>query len=449
MASLEELLAKLRGMGAQFGISPSSSPAAAPPLSTPGGMELGAPPPVMYGTQASPPTSLTSGNEVGQAVGQGVMNMLGGGQQQQGLPSFEEWLASMGLGDAGSSQGVSTDVPNYSAMAAQQYDPALNYLHKSIKRGKKESKKDQAMVTDMYTGLAKGDAKMANKIGREGDRSESRMKQYAKNTARSTEGNSERAIDRILKESDRLDLSASDDLATHDARRDLGRNQVYNNATARSDMNELQRQNDNWENYARAQSGISRMTGASARADLQSQLQDLVFGLRGQIADTKSQSAAAQLQAQMQEDQMQQAAEQFNASQANSAQSQQLGLVDNYQGALQALVDAQSGDGSGTDSQKTPADLEGWAGVGDEYRGFLKGSGQSHGAPGRNTDQVMSWLQSKISQLQPVPYGQTPQVDILKQLQEMWAADGGYEGTQIPMSALQQVLPTLYQNVLS
>lgn len=421
-----------------------------PPSSSPGAQLANTNPWVGVPQSAINDFGGQSGYDTGQAIGEGVASLLGGGQQQQGLPTFEEWLASMGLGDAGSAQGVSTDVPNYSAMAADQYDPALAYLHKSIKRGKKQSHKDQAMVADMYTGLAKGDAKLANKLSKQGDRSESRLAQYAKNTAKSTEGNSERAIDRILKESDRLDLSASNDLATHDARRDLGRNQVYNNATARADMSQLQRQNDNWENYARAQSGISRMTGAAARADLQSQLQDLIFGLRGQIADTKSQSAAAQLQAQMQEDQMRQAAEQFNASQANSAQSQQLGLVDNYQGALQALVDAQSGGSdSSSGSEKSPADLGSWAGVGDEYRGFLKGEGQSQGAPGRNTDQVISWLQSKISQLQPTPYGATPQVDILKQLQQMWAADGGYEGTQIPMSALAQVLPTLYQNVLS
>jgi hypothetical protein len=388
-----------------------------------------------------------TGQDIGEATRSLIGGKSGGGPNSggAGLPSFDEWLAQMGLGNVPSGT-VSTDVANYSAMAGDQYNPVINYLKKSIKRGKKEGRQGDRDIKQIYSAMARGNEKAADKIGRIGDRGEDRIQALGEQLARRTSDNSERAMNRIIDENDRLDLSHTDDMATQDVRKTLGRNQVYQTDRSNSALQALDRQNSNWENYARAQSNISRMEGASQRADLASELQNLIFGLRGQIATTKSEQAAAILQAQMQEDQMRQAAEQFNAQASQSAYGARAGLLDNYQGDIAQLMEAMSGGGSG--EPKEPMDLEGWAALGDEYKGFLKSQGQHSGAPGRNTAQAMDFLRANMGKLEAPAYGANPQADAIRQLTELWNEQGGYEGTQIPPSAIQYLAPLLFKEGL-
>lgn len=413
----------------------------------------GVPGPVQYGTIARPPTSgKYMGKQVGEDVGSAIAGLLANGKSNSGpnsggsgLPSFDAWLAEMGLGDVPSGT-ISTDIADYSGMASDQYNPVINYLKKSIKRGKKEGKQGDKDLKNIYSAMAAGNKKTANVIARRGDKGEERIQALGEQLARRTTGNSERAMDRIIKENERLGIENADDMATQDVRKSLARNQVNQTARTNITRNELEKQNSNWENYSRAQSNVSRMEGATQRADLASELQNLIFGLRGQIATTKSEQAAAVLQAQMQEDQMRQAAEQYNASAAQSAYGARAGLLDNYQGDRAALIEAMQGGAGG--EPKEPMDLEGWAALGDEYKGYLKQQGQNSGAPGRNTAQVMDFLRANIGNLGAPEYGVNPQADTINQLLEMWKAQGEYEGTQIPADAIQYLAPMLYKEGL-
>jgi hypothetical protein len=371
------------------------------------------------------------------------------------MVSFEQWLSDMGFdrGDlsSSSSSGLSAEnnwgVADYSAMAGEQYNPVINYLKKSIKRGKKEGKKGDENLKNIYAGMARGNKRTANQIGRVSDRGEDRIQELGEKLAKRTVGNSERSVERLLAENERLGLTNADDLATRSVRQNLARNQVFQTARTEEARNHLDRQNANWENYARAQSNISRMTGASQRADLQSQLQSLIFGLRGQIAQTKSEKAAAMLQAQMQEDQMMQAAQQSSSSQSSNEMAMRAGLVGNYQSDLQRLLDAQGGAGAAGMSDQKPLDLTGWAAVGDEYKGYLKGTGQHSGAPKRNMDQVMDWVQANLGKMGPAAYGTNSNADVLAQLEAMWDADPAAQKI-IPRQALAQIMPSLTKHVL-
>ena len=344
-----------------------------------------------------------------------------------------------GIENVGSSEAY--DVPDYSGMVDSQYDPVINYLQKSIGRTKNQGEKQDQDLKEIYAAMASGNKKAANKIGRRGDKSEDRIQQLGEQLAKRTTGNSERAMGRTIDEAKRLGLSHAADMATQDTRKNLARNQVYQGARTDIARNAESRQNSNWENYARAQSNISRMEGAHERSNLQSELNNLIFGLRGQIASTKSEAASAALQAQMQEDQMQMSADQAAQSSAMSGLSARAGMLDNYQGDIAQLMEAAQGGGG------EPRELTGWDAISSEYRNYLKGSGQTDGAPMRNTDEVMNFMQAALANMGPTGVGEdNDAASFLDKLRQYYEEKGGYGGTGVPADALSRVgLPTYNQ----
>jgi len=333
-----------------FGLGDAPPQQAAPmdySQTTPGGMQLGPPPGVM-GTA----TPANLGRETGSAIGQGVMDLLGSGDRgaSGGTPSFQDYLQSLGLGGAFSGANMPS-APDLTGAVQDQYAPILQQLRKGIGRTKKEGKKAGRTLEDIYTGMAAYNKTAGKRIARQGDRISGRIEDLYGNTGAQRDDRIEKESGAIARRAKQLGIRASVPASTERLTKESAQqHRLFARQKGRA-VSTAENQAQNWSNFAKSGAIGARMEGAQAQSELQSNVADLVFQMRGQIAQTQADKAAAITQAMAQEYGMQM--DQANAQ--NALAMQKAGLAQDYQGMLMQAQQPQTG----SSASGSTADMQG------------------------------------------------------------------------------------------
>lgn len=298
---------------------------------TAGGTPLGVPGPVQYGTIARPPSATGGGGNNGPGGSSG-----GAG----GAFTLADYLEAIGI--PGGVSFNAPEAPDLTASVAGQFAPALQYLRKSIGRTKKEGKKASKNLKGIYEDMALGNVMTSRRIERKGERSTQKLENLYNRVGAERDRDIEREAGAISKRAKELGIRASVPASTQRLNKESAQ---QHRLFARQEGREVassQQMTDNWSNFARSGAIGARMEGAQAQAELSQNVADLVFQLRGQIAQTQADKAAAISAAQAQEYGMA-----MDAAQAQmSAQQANAGLGQNYmQMMMEKAAAAQGGTG--------------------------------------------------------------------------------------------------------
>ena len=214
------------------------------------------------------------------------------GPAAPGLPSFQSYLRDMGI-NLGDNAG-----PDLTAGVAGQYNPLLAHLRKSIGRTKKEAKKSDKNLAEIYSAMAKMDQKDAAKIQKQGNRSTREIKDRFASGSQRVDAMNRRMEQDVVDRNAALGIEDATASAVNPLQRQARAAQIDLNTRSADQVSASKSNTNNWSNFARSAAINSRLAGANQRADLAGQLSDVLFGIRGQIADTQAQKAGAMLSAQ-------------------------------------------------------------------------------------------------------------------------------------------------------
>jgi len=243
-----------------------------------------------------------------------------------GPPSFEDYLASLGLGSGDFNANLPA-APDMTGAVQDQYGGVLDFLRRSIGRTENKGEKRDQDLKEIYHAMAGLNKKSGQKIARQGRRSTKKIGNLYDNLNRRRDESIQRDTGAVGRRMSELGIDAatpasSSRLLKESAQdhRLIARQQGRAESTARN-------QGQNWANFAKTGAQSARLEGAQQRADLSQNIADTVFALQGQIAQTKAEKAAAMMQAKLQEYQM--AADAAQAEQA--AAMQKAGFAQQYQ----------------------------------------------------------------------------------------------------------------------
>lgn len=257
------------------------------------------------------------------------------GAQSSLMDQFQAFLDSIGFNpNAGGS-------PDLTGAVADQYNPILGYLKKSIGRTKKEGAQSSEKLDAIYRAAAKMNERSANRMTKMGNRITKRMGTMYDSQANRANKEINNTQQEVMDRLQGLGLNESIGTATAPlARVSEMTNKGIANSKAAQINSQLQGSNS-YANYARSSAQNARLEGANAQADLAQQISDLVFGLRGQIAQTKSDKAAAMAQALA-----------AQGSSSNDAAMQQAALLEQFLGMQPQPQQVDPASLTGTDAFK-------------------------------------------------------------------------------------------------
>jgi hypothetical protein len=216
-------------------------------------------------------------------------------QQDNSGSTFASYLKAMGI-NLGDNAG-----PDLTAGVAGQYNPLLGHLRKSIGRTKKEAKKSDKNLAEIYSAMAKMDQKDAAKIAAQGRRSTKEIQSKFDTGSQRIDAMNRRMEQDVVDRNAALGIEDATASSVNPLQKQARAGQVDLNTRSADQVSASKSNTNNWSNYARSAAINSRLAGANQRAELAGQLSDALFGIRGQIAQTRSDKAGAMLSAQQSE----------------------------------------------------------------------------------------------------------------------------------------------------
>ena len=338
-----------------------------------------------------------------------------------GPPSFEDYLASLGLGSGDFSANLPA-APDMTGMVQDQYGGVLDFLRRSIGRTENKGEKRDEDLKEIYHAMAGLSKKSGKKIARQGRKSTKKIGNLYDNLNRRRDESIQRDTGAVGRRMSELGIDAATPASSarllKESAQDhrlIARQQGRAESTARN-------QGQNWANFAKTGAQSARLEGAQQRADLSQNIADTVFALQGQIAQTKAEKAQAMMQAKLQEYQM--AADAAQADQA--AAMQKAGFAQQYQDMM-----------SQANAPGDMGDLTGYDYISQILRNEAK---QEPGLNRKDAANALEALQGFVPQMtgRPDAYGQTQDMqvqDYYRQLEEQASAAG--------------ISPELYRSIMT
>jgi len=347
------------------------------------------------------------------------------GPAAPGLPSFQSYLNAMGI-NLGDNAG-----PDLTAGVAGQYNPLLAHLRKSIGRTKKEAKKSDKNLAEIYSAMAKMDQKDAAKIQKQGNRSTREIKDRFASGSQRVDAMNRRMEQDVVDRNAALGIEDATASAVNPLQRQARAAQIDLNTRSADQVSASKSNTNNWSNFARSAAINSRLAGANQRADLAGQLSDVLFGIRGQIADTQAQKAGAMLSAQ-----------QSMADSGTANDSLRASLFGNYTDTLAAQQAA---------GQKDPVQLQGYDAAKQGISQYLRGVNKTDPSYDANIPNDISSIMNTLMQTgagaanQPDAMGKVNPTTIQDFIAQLQAAAKSKNYRPESMNAIMNVAPDLFQ----
>lgn len=282
--------------------------------------------------------------------------------------SFQDYLASLGLG--GGDFGLNLpEAPDLTAGVQSQYSPVIDFLKRSVGRTKREGEQSDKNLKNIYGAMSNMSRQSGKTIAKQGRKSTKQIKKAFDLAERQRNENIERSAGDIVNMAEDLGIEQAVPSSTARLNKESAqRHRLFARQEGRA-VSSSRQQTQNWANFAKTGAQTARLEGGEQRAELSQAISDAIFGLRGQIAQSKAERAAAMLQAQQAEYGMA-----MDAAQAqNSAAMQKAGFAQDYQSMMmQQAAAAQEAGG-------TPKDLEGF----DLVSSILKNEAKAEPGIGR------------------------------------------------------------------